>query len=79
MMKLGTVISAVVWLGCWNIPLVTGSPVEMERGFGPPLSKEELMSTPVFGKSGKMLFLSFFLCCVNVDDGRTLRIRHANI
>ena len=58
-MKLGTVISAVVWLGCWTIPVITGTPVrtdEMERAFGPPLSEDELMSTPVFGKSGTMLF-----------------------
>jgi hypothetical protein len=75
MMKLGTVISAVVWLGCWTIPVITGSPVrnvEMERAFGLPISKDELTCTPVFGKSGTTLFLTFYLCCVNVDDGRLL-------
>ncbi len=78
MMKLGTVISAVIWLGCWTIPVITGTPVrtdEMERAFGPPLSEDELMSTPVFGKSGTMLFsnkdpIKFSLN--HFDDGRLL-------
>ncbi|XP_046462727.1 astacin-like metalloendopeptidase isoform X1 [Daphnia pulex] len=49
------VMLALVWSCCWMMQVITGTPVgtpeEMDRAFGAPLTAAELACVPTFGKS----------------------------
>ena len=55
--QLFAAVFTLVYLGCWAIPGITGTPVgelKMDRDFGSPITTNELNCIPTFGKAGKL-------------------------